>query len=160
MARLVAGPHHVPCERLDSDGMQGFVASHDGYVARFGLFHERELTLSDGGNLVEGTDRFFRPGGAPAKKNGPDLVTVRFHVHPDIQVYRDKKGRLMLAAGGADSWAFTCDAVTPTIEESIFFAGLAGPRRTSQIVLSFNASEMSEVGWRLTRTRIIERPDR
>jgi uncharacterized heparinase superfamily protein len=159
-ALLVAGPHHVPCERLDTDGMQGFVASHDGYVARFGLFHERELTLSDGGNLVEGTDRFFRPGGAPARKNGPDLVTVRFHVHPDIQVYRDKKGRLVLAAGGADSWAFTCDAVTPTIEESIFFAGLAGPRRTSQIVLSFKASEMPEVGWQLTRTRIIERPDR
>ena len=67
---LVAGPRHVPCERLDADGMQGFVASHDGYVARFGLFHERELTLSDGGNLVEGIDRFFRPGGAPAKKNG------------------------------------------------------------------------------------------
>jgi uncharacterized heparinase superfamily protein len=154
---LVAGPRHVPCERLDRDGMQGFVASHDGYVSRFGLFHERELTLSDGGNLLEGTDRFFRAGGAPAKKNGHDLVTLRFHIHPDIQLYRDKHGRLVLAAGGADSWAFTCEAVTPAIEESIFFAGLGGPRRTNQIVVSFKASEFPEVSWQLTRTRIIER---
>ncbi|MET0941262.1 MAG: heparinase II/III family protein [Mesorhizobium sp.] len=157
-APLIAGPRHVPCERLDSSGTQRFVASHDGYVSRFGLFHERELSLSDSGNLLEGIDRFFRSGGAPAKKNGQDIVAVRFHIHPDVQLYRDKQGRLVLAAGGADSWAFTCEAVTPSIEESIFFAGLSGPRRTSQIVLSFKPSELPEIGWRLTRTRIIERP--
>jgi uncharacterized heparinase superfamily protein len=159
---LVAGPRHVACQRTDADGVQGFVASHDGYVSRFGLFHERELTLSHGGNMLEGVDRFFRSGGQPPRNNGRDLVTLRFHVHPDTQIYRDGRGRLVLAAGGADSWAFSCDAVTADTEESIFFAGLGGPRRTSQIVLSFKASEFPEIAWQFARTRVIEpstRPD-
>jgi uncharacterized heparinase superfamily protein len=155
---LVAGPRHVPSQRTDADGTQGFVASHDGYVSRFGLFHERELTLSDGGNLLEGVDRFFRAGGETARSNGRDLVTLRFHIHPETQIYRDGQGRLVLAAGGADSWAFSCDAVPADIEESIFFAGLGGPRRTSQITLSFKASEIPEIAWQLTRTRVVEPP--
>jgi uncharacterized heparinase superfamily protein len=155
---LVAGPRHVPSQRTDADGTQGFVASHDGYVSRFGLFHERELTLSDGGNLLEGVDRFFRAGGETARSNGRDLVTLRFHIHPETQIYRDGQGRLVLAAGGADSWAFSCDAVPADIEESIFFAGLGGPRRTNQITLSFKASEIPEIAWQLTRTRVVEPP--
>ena len=155
---LVAGPRHVPSQRTDADGTQGFVASHDGYVSRFGLFHERELTLSDGGNLLEGVDRFFRAGGEPPRSNGRDLVTLRFHIHPETQLYRDGQGRLVLAAGGADSWAFSCDAMPADIEESIFFAGLGGPRRTSQITLSFKASEVPEIAWQLTRTRVVEPP--
>jgi uncharacterized heparinase superfamily protein len=157
---LVAGPRHVPCQRTDADGGQGFVASHDGYVSRFGLFHEREMTLSDGGNLLEGVDRFFRAGGEAPRNNGRDLVTLRFHVHPETQIYRDGQGRLVLAAGGADSWAFSCEGAPAEVEESIFFAGLSGPRRANQIVISFRASEMPEIAWQLTRTRIVEPPSR
>ncbi len=157
---LVGGPREVPCERLDAEGMQGFVASHDGYVARFGLYHERELRLSEGGNLLSGIDRVFRAGGEPARDNGRDHVALRFHVHPDTQVYRDGQGRLVLAAGGADSWAFSCTAVTPTLEELIFFAGLGGPRRTSQIVVAYQASAFPEIAWQLERTRIVEPPAR
>ena len=36
------------------------------------------------------------------------------------------------------------------VEESIYFAGLGGPRRSRQIVLSFKASDIPEVHWQLT----------
>ena len=36
----------------------------------------------------------------------------------------------------------------------IFFAGLSGPRRSHQIVLSFRASELEQVRWQFRRTRI------
>jgi uncharacterized heparinase superfamily protein len=157
---LVGGPRHVPCERTDIDGTQGFVASHDGYVPRFGIFHERELTLSDGGNLLEGADRFFRAGGASARDNGRDFVTIRFHLHPDVELYRDSLDRPVLAAPRGDRWTFSCDAVLPAIEESIFFAGLSGPRRGRQITLGFKASQFPEVCWQLTRTRATERSGR
>ena len=48
-------------------------------------------------------------------------------------------------------------SLDPSIEESIFFAGLSGPRKTRQIVLSFKASDINEVRWQLTRTRIAGR---
>ena len=148
---LVAGPRHVECRREDSSGVQGFMASHDGYLSRFGLYHEREMALSAEGRILEGADRFFRSGGKPAPNNGRDNVVVRFHLHPDTELYRDGQDRLVLTARHADQWLFTCDDVEPQVEESIFFAGLGGPRRSRQIVLAFAASGTPEVTWRWTK---------
>jgi uncharacterized heparinase superfamily protein len=142
----------VPAARTDSPGIQGFVASHDGYVSRFGLYHERELALSAEGNILEGSDRFFRSRGARATDNGRDHVAVRFHLHPSVGLFRDREERMVLKGPGSDLWVFTCAEVEPAVEDSIFFAGLAGPQKSRQIVLSFKASQIPEVNWRLTRT--------
>ncbi|BCH22159.1 heparinase II/III family protein [Mesorhizobium sp. L-8-10] len=148
---LVGGPKEVPCERTDQDGKQGFVASHDGYLGRFGLYHEREMLLSQDGNQLDGADRFFGAKGVLPRNNGRDVVTLRFHLHPDVSLLRDESGRLILTAPGMDSWRFMANGVQPTIEESIFFAGLSGPRRSRQIVISFKASEVPEMRWRMLR---------
>ncbi len=150
-APLIGGPRNVTCERRDGVGTQGFAASHDGYVPRFGLYHERELSLSEGGSVLRGCDRFLRENGASAKNNGRDRVSVRFHAHPDIEIVREGRDRLVLAAPHGHRWMLSCREVVPEIEESIYFAGLAGPRRSRQIVLSFRASEISELSWQLTR---------
>lgn len=151
---LIGGPKQVPCRRMDQADSQGFIARHDGYVQSFGLFHERQLILSTQGNVVTGRDRFQRAGNAPIRNSGRDFVAVRFHLHPDIELFQDEHDRLVLTAPHADSWVFTSTEVQPEVEESIYFAGLGGPRRSRQIVLSFKASEIAEVHWQLTRTRI------
>ncbi|RUV55917.1 heparinase, partial [Mesorhizobium sp. M1A.F.Ca.IN.022.02.1.1] len=156
---LIGGPQHVPCKRIDQKGVQGFVARHDGYAARFGLLHEREVKLAENGNVLTGRDRFLRPGGAAIRNNGRDFVTVRFHIHPDIGLLHDEQGRLTLAASQGDTWVFTCAEVAPEIEESIYFAGLGGPRRSRQIVLAFKASEIAEVHWQLTRAAVAGYPE-
>ncbi|WP_411962153.1 heparinase II/III family protein [Mesorhizobium sp. CA4] len=156
---LIGGPQHVPCKRLDQKGVHGFVARHDGYVQQFGFLHERELKLTTNGNVLAGRDRFLRPGNAAIRNNGRDFVTVRFHVHPDIGLLQDDHDRLTLAAAQGDSWVFTCAEVAPEVEESIYFAGLGGPRRSRQIVLAFKASEIAEVHWQLTRTDIAGHPE-
>lgn len=150
---LVGGPRNVPCHRDDSHDHQGFTASHDAYVQRFGIVHERMLTLSDRGNLLQGKDSFLRPGGEVANNNGRDFVTIRFHLHPEIKLFKDSDDRLVLTADNADSWAFACADVPPEVEESIYFAGLGGPRISRQLVLTLKASEHPQVHWRLTRVR-------
>lgn len=152
-APLVGGPRLVRCERADGPGYHHFVASHDGYVSRFGIVHEREMSLEAEGDALSGTDRFFVPEGADAPAAAADEVTLRFHLHPDVELFRDSKGRLVLAPPKAERWVFSCDAVAPKVEESIFFAALGGPRRSRQIVVAFRASEVSEVSWRLMRRR-------
>lgn len=149
---LIGGARHVPCQRTDARGVQGFVASHDGYVGRFGIYHEREMMLSDEGALLLGTDRFLREGGARPLNDGRDHATIRFHLHPDVELFRDGKGRLVLSAPHADHWLFTCREVAPQVEESIFFAGVGGPRLSRQIVLAFKASQKPEVRWEFSRT--------
>lgn len=148
---LINGPRHVSCHRIDRPGLQGFIASHDGYVPRFGLYHERELTLREDGKLITGIDRIFRAGGEPAHDDGRDAVAIRFHLHPDVQLFRDGRGHLVLTAPNADRWVLASQQVAPVIEDSIFFAGLGGPRRSRQIVLAYKASEHPEVRWRFSR---------
>ena len=150
---LIGGPARVESRRIDDTGRQGFVAGHDGYVRRFGILHERELTLSADGDVLAGRDRFLRPDGGPVRNDGRDFVAVRFHVHPDTELLRDNRDRLVLTAEGAETWVFACEDVAPEVEESIFFAGLGGPRRSRQIVLAFKASELPEVHWRFDRVR-------
>jgi uncharacterized heparinase superfamily protein len=149
---LVGGPRHVSCQRIDDAGRQGFVARHDGYAQRFGIVHERELILSGNGDVLTGRDRFLNSAGGALRDNDRDLVTVRFHLHPDIALFRDDHGRFVLTAPGAERWSFTCAEVMPDVEESIYFAGLGGPRRSRQIVLAFRASEVPEVRWLFMRS--------
>lgn len=149
-APLVQGPRKTPCERSDGEGHRAFTASHDGYAARFGIIHERNLVLRENGHILDGTDRFHRPNGEPPTAKN-DAVALRFHIHPDIGVWQDEHGQVILAAPAGDNWIFTTGGARPTVEDSIFFAGIAGPERTRQIVLFFNASELPEVRWRFTR---------
>lgn len=151
--RIASGPENVESRRIDERGMQGFVAHHDGYVPAFGLVHERMLILADDGATLVGRDRFFRPdGGKPRFQK--DHVAVRFHIHPGIEILRDDHDRIALSTTGAETWIFSCAEAVPVIEESIYFAGLSGPRRNMQIVLSFQASETDVVRWRFKRMAI------
>lgn len=152
---MVDGPRRVECERIEHGGHQGFVARHDGYLSRFGLIHERQLMLSDDGGTLNGADRFFTADGRPASGRAADFIALRFHLHPDTRLHRDEEGRMLIAAARGGEWAFSCSGVEPEVEDSIFFAGLAGPQRSRQILLSFRASEIPEIAWRLTRTRAV-----
>lgn len=150
---LVGGPRKVAVRRADAAGAQGFVASHDGYLHRFGLIHEREMLLSADGGVVQGADRFLRPAGPRAAAVGRDEVAIRFHVHPAVGIFRDRQERLVLKSTAGDLWTFSCREVAAVVEDSIFFAGIGGPQRSRQIVLSFRASERPEVNWRFTRAQ-------
>lgn len=148
---LIGGPKRVRSERTDKGGAQGFVASHDGYVSRFGLYHERELLLSGEGDMLSGMDRFFRSGGEAPRDNGRDHVAIRFHIHPDAVLRREDQHDMSLKGRDGEAWLFSCREIAPQIEDSIYFAGLGGPRRSRQIVLSFKASELPLVEWRFIR---------
>lgn len=150
---LVTGPTKVQRQRLDSPGTKGFLASHDGYVSRFGLIHERELVLLEEGIRLRGMDRFYQPDGTQPQR--ACAAAVRFHVHPDIELYRDDEGLLILAGSGTDTWVFTCEEVQPVVEESIFFAAVAGACRSRQIVLHFDVTQVQEVNWQFVRTHSI-----
>lgn len=148
---LVGGPKHAHATRIDKSGRQGFVASHDAYVPRFGIYHERELLLSEGGSVLTGIDRFFGQGGAAVRDNGRDQVCIRFHLHPDIELFRDEREQLVLTTARGERWLLMSPDVAPAIEESIFFASLSGPRRSRLLTLAFKASDLGVVRWRFSR---------
>lgn len=143
---LRGGAGTVGHRRLDGPGSQGVVASHDAYVPEFGLVHQRELRLEDGGDMLSGVDRFQPVGRARAVP-----AAIRFHIHPDIDLFRAEDGGIGMAARAGMAWLFDCGDVRPDIEESIFFAAGGGPRTTGQIVLHLADARGREVAWRFVR---------
>jgi uncharacterized heparinase superfamily protein len=102
---LLGGPKHVSCQRNDTAETQGFAAAHDAYLPVFGLYHERQMQLADHGRLLVGIDRFYKPAGALPLAGDRDSVAVRFHLHPDVELFRDSAD-LLLATQDGVRWRF------------------------------------------------------
>ena len=105
--------------------------THDGYVRRFGLVHERSLRLSRDGEHLEGVDRFS--GTALVA----DLVfAVRFHLHHAVAVHAtDRRSALDLVLPDQSTWRFEANCPID-LEESVHLSDIFGSRATSQLVLN------------------------
>jgi uncharacterized heparinase superfamily protein len=118
---------------------------HDGYLKAFGLWHERQITLSPQGLMVTGRDRLVPDTGRPLAKGLS--YTVRFHIHPDVRVSRLDGGGILLKLPSGEGWRFRAGGGHLELEESVY---LGGPtvRRTEQLVVSAVTKDApAEVAW-------------
>jgi uncharacterized heparinase superfamily protein len=144
-ATIVAGPRKVGRKRHEPpDGSTVLQMSHDGYVRRFGLVHERSLRLGREGAVLEGMDRFT---GTPLV---PDLAfAVRFHLHHAIAVHAtDRRSALDLRLPDESVWRFEANCPVD-LEESVHLSDVFGSRPTHQLVLTAAAHAEHPVKWRL-----------
>lgn len=149
---ILVGPAHVTFSLLDGDAGAKLIASHDGYARNFGKVHERQLEVSRDGTFIAGTDRIPVVPSRAADRTQSDEFAVRFHLHPSVSVTQlEDAGSLHLRTRDGSQWVFTCRDCEPSLEESIFFAGPEGPRRTAQIVLRAQTSELAQCEWWLVR---------
>ena len=148
--RIMPGPSKVRIERRDSESAPGFVAQHDGYARQFGLWHERAISLHDEGTRIEGRDRLVRNGksGNPPQRQ----FDIRFHLHPVVRATREDHRSIHLATDQGESWLFTANRGDVLLEDSIHFAGIAGPVRSHQIVISALWPEIDRVEWVIRKT--------
>ncbi len=146
-AQIVSGPRSVAAHRQSpGDGSTILHLSHDGYARRFGLVHERNLRLGNGGHLLEGMDRFT---GQPSKGN-LSFVT-RFHLHHAVSVHAtDQPTALDLRLPGDSVWRFEANCPVE-LEESVHLSDVFGSRSSYQLVLASGIDSDAPVKWRLTR---------
>ena len=135
----------------NSRGVIGFTASHDGYARQYGLLHERTLVLTDDGARIAGRDRLLTADGGDAKNLPRHHYDIRFHLHPAVHAQIIDQGSVRLSADSGETWTFDIERGAVTLEESIHFAGVAGPVRSQQIVVSAACPENDSIDWRLLR---------
>jgi uncharacterized heparinase superfamily protein len=151
-APIVSGPANVESSRETVDEAERLTASHDGYLARFGLIHRRVLTITRDGSRLEGEDTLAPAPGGRMKGSQIDYA-LRFHLHPSVKASRlsDARG-VMLVLPNREVWTFEAPDERVDLEDSVFLAGNDGPRRTTQIVIHQNAREAPSVRWSLVRS--------
>ncbi len=152
---IIAGPTRVFSERRRENGATVLLMHHNGYVDRYGIVHERQLSLSDAGDRLEGVDSFMTPAGAPVSRSGKDGFTIRFHLNPGVQAARTASGRgVMLKLADGETWEFQTDGLEAEIEDSILMSNTRGNRKTLQIVILGRAQHTPRVAWIMHRTAV------
>lgn len=148
---LGKGVGAVELVRDETAGVARCEASHDGYVRRFGLVHERRLNLSSDGKLLGGEDRLIQAG----RKKRAEAVpfAVRFHLAPTVEVTStaDGQGALLRLKGGA-VWQFRCRGGQLGVEDSLWIDGEARPHGSLQLVIAGETpAEGMTISWELKR---------
>jgi uncharacterized heparinase superfamily protein len=144
---LGRGVGQVEVSRDEAAGASRVEASHDGYVRRLGLVHERQLVLSGDGRELRGEDNLL-----PRKRRrGATAVpfAVRFHLAPEVEVTSTADGQgALLRVRDATAWQFRCRGGALTVEDSIWIDGLGRARPTSQLIISGEAPpDGTNVSW-------------
>lgn len=125
--RILTGEKLAGATRLE--------ASHNGYVSRFGLTHQRILILRDDGTELRGEDLLV-PAGKKAK-NGKVGFAIRFHLGPGVEVGLSEDGHgAGLALPDGSYWQFRAGGGQVSVEESIWADGHGRPQSIQQIVVS------------------------
>lgn len=152
---IISGPTRVDVDRRTEGDTTVVIARHNGYASRFGIVHERRLSLSDAGDRLEGIDSFFDPSGQPFRRSGKDAFAIRFHLHPSVRVTQNDSGNgLIIELLDGERWEFETDMPKPVIEESILFAEARGNRPTDQIVIYGRVQQNQSVSWQFHRTAL------
>jgi uncharacterized heparinase superfamily protein len=144
------GVAEVEMERGTRDGLLMVEASHDGYVRRFGLVHQRRLLLAPDGKALDGIEVLI-PKGKTGKKPVP--FSLRFHLAPGVEVTRTADGRgALLRARGHKPWQFKCRGGLLEVEDSIWIDGMAQPRPTLQLAIAGESPpDGMTISWELKR---------
>jgi uncharacterized heparinase superfamily protein len=120
-------------------------ARHDGYFGRFGVLHERTLTLSRNGDHLTGHDGLKGAQG--------HAFCVRFHLPPHIRPLLEAgKNRVYLDAVNQDIWTLTCPVLPIALEESVFIDTEGAIRPTTQVVIrGTTGAGQTDIHWVLQK---------
>lgn len=140
-----AAPQCTRTETRDACLLDG---SHEGYKSSRGITHRRRLFLTDGGHDLRGEDSFDATSAAADK-----CVTVRFHLHPRVQITASTgENELLLTLPSGSSWRFYNVGGTLDLEDSLYFGQGVKPRKTSQIVITAPVhAPLCQIKWALQR---------
>jgi uncharacterized heparinase superfamily protein len=145
---MIGGPTKVTVSREDRPDAVILRANHDAYVPRYGVIHERTLTLAADGTRLEGEDLFLSAEGSAQIRTAHDRYVVRFHLHPAIKATRLTDGHgVLLMMPNKEVWTFSAADNRVQVEDDVYLAGNGGPRRAVQLVITGEARAAPRVTW-------------
>jgi uncharacterized heparinase superfamily protein len=151
-APMVGGPNSVTVSRDERPADIVLRASHDGYADRYGIVHERTVTLTKDGTRLEGEDSFLAADGGAQIRDSQDRYAVRFHLHPAVKATRLTDGHgVLLMMPNKDIWTFSAGENSVRLDNDVYLAGNDGPRRAVQMVIEGHAHSRPRVTWTFTQ---------
>lgn len=146
----LSGPDTVIANLLEVDGEARFVSQHDGYVGRFGIIHERRLTLDASGCILEGVDVLKPPSGT-LRLSRDVPVALHFHLPVETRWSAPDHDSLLIEPTSGPSWRFTAIGGRCSVEAATDYGQSQGPTPARQIVVRTSTPGETTINWRLER---------
>ena len=162
--RVTEAPSQIVSERDENEHGVWIHTAHDGYLKRFGVWHERRFFLSADGEDLRGEDCVVaaaadgREDWREIFRHRPDdqhiPFAIRFHLHPDVKPSLSRDGnKVLLLLSNGDGWTFQTDAPSVTLEDSVYLGSGHAVRQSRQIVVSgvADTTQRTTTKWALYR---------
>ena len=122
-------------------------ASHDGYLKKFGSFHNREIEFYPEQTKFIGTDKIVRKN-----KDQNVKFDIRFHLDPDSKVMKTQDNKSILIELENEGWKFSCDKFNINIDNGLYFGNKNSYKENHNIFISGITHETEQViKWEITR---------
>ena len=121
--------------------------SHDGYLQKFGIIHEREIQFYPEQTKFVGIDKILRKN--PDKEIKFD---VRFHLFPDSKVMKTQNNKSILIELKDEGWKFSCDNFNINIDNSLYFGNKNSYKYNQNIFVSgINKGNEQIIKWEIIK---------
>ena len=115
-------------------------ASHDGYLKKFGLIHQRQVEFYPEQEQFVGFDKIIRK--EPKKEIKFD---IRFHLDPSSKVMKTQDNKFILIELEGEGWKFSCDNFDINIDNGIHFGNKNSHRDNQNIYISGMNKEKEQI---------------
>ncbi len=92
------------------------IGSHDGYIKKYGVIHERKIEFFIEKNKFIGTDKLIKK-----KKFKSSNFEIRFHFEPGVKINKTQDEKSILIELENSGWKFSCKDHKIDVETGLYF---------------------------------------
>ena len=123
------------------------IASHNGYLKKYGIVHERKIEFFPENKKFIGTDTLKK------KKNYKNTnFEIRFHLHPYSKIMKTQDSKSIFVELYNEGWKFTCNNYEINLETGLYFGKKSSYIENKNIFISsMTQNENQNIKWEITK---------
>ena len=141
------GIHIIKKDVVFEDNYWKITGSHDGYIKKFKLIHEREIEFYPEQMKFIGNDKLLR------KDKSRDIkFDIRFHLDPNSKVMKTQDNKSILIELEDEGWKFNCENFDINIDNGLYLGIKNLYKENQNICISgLTKDERQIIKWEITK---------
>ena len=123
------------------------IASHNGYLKKYGIIRERKIEFFPDQNKFIGNDILIKK-----KKYKSTNFEIRFHLYPSSKIMKTQDNKSIFIEIAKEGWKFTCDNHEINLETGLYFGKKGSYIENQNIFISGMTNNQNQnIKWELIK---------
>ena len=135
---------------INEDNYWLIKSSHNGYLKKFGIIHERSLEFFVDNDRLVGSDKIISKKHLLTKK-----FDIRFHMLPGVKLTKTLDNKTVLIEIENSGWKFSANCETINIESGIYFGNKNLSQENQNICISGIIKQLEHnIKWKFEKIKL------